>query len=90
MQETARLYPDQVASGQLVFAGDAEDALTGTSALAICTEWREFQMPDYAQIAERVSHAVVFDGRNILDRNRASAEGLTYYGIGLGENGRLA
>ena len=87
MHETARLYPEQVASGQLTLVPDAEEVLTGADALAICTEWREFQMPDYALIAEMVSHAVIFDGRNILDRHRAVNEGLTYVGIGLGENG---
>ncbi len=87
MYEAARLYPAQLASGQLVLTSDAEDALSGANALAICTEWREFQMPDYAQIAAQISHDVIFDGRNILDRNRAAKEGLTYIGIGLGENG---
>lgn len=87
MNEAARLYPEQIGSGQLVLTSDAEEALRGANALAICTEWREFQMPDYAQIAEMISHEVIFDGRNILDRNRAAQEGLTYIGIGLGENG---
>lgn len=86
MQEAARLYPEQIATGQLVLAPDAEAALVGANALAICTEWREFQMPDYGFIAEHLSHDVIFDGRNILDRNRAAKEGLTYIGIGLGDS----
>ncbi|MGD9711424.1 MAG: UDP-glucose/GDP-mannose dehydrogenase family protein [Thermomicrobiales bacterium] len=90
MNEAARIYSAQIDSGELTLVSDAEEALTGADALAICTEWREFQMPDYARIAATIGHGVIFDGRNILDRHRAAAEGLTYIGIGLGENGSRA
>jgi UDPglucose 6-dehydrogenase len=87
MREAARLYPDEVDSGKLVLAPDAEAALSGADALVVCTEWREFQMPDYAEIRNRLSNPVIFDGRNILDPARAAQEGIGYYGIGVGDNG---
>jgi UDPglucose 6-dehydrogenase len=87
MHEAERHYPAQVADGRLVLVPDAEAALPGADALVICTEWREFQMPDYAVIAEMLREPVIFDGRNILDSVRVAQEGLTYYGIGVGQNG---
>lgn len=87
MDETRRLYPSQVERGELVLAADAEAALADADALVICTEWREFQMPDYTMIRELLEGHVVFDGRNILDPLRAAQEGFSYYGIGVGENG---
>ena len=53
MHEARKLYPAQVEQGLLVLtAADAECALKDADALVICTEWREFQMPDYTMIRE--------------------------------------
>lgn len=70
-----------------MLAVDAEAALTDADALVICTEWREFQMPDYTMIRQLLEGHVIFDGRNILDPLRTFQEGFAYYGIGVGENG---
>ncbi len=85
--ETRRLYPEPIRDGVLSLADDAYSALAGADALAICTEWREFQMPDYRAIEQSLVQPVVFDGRNLLDPNRAAEEGITYYGVGIGSNG---
>jgi UDPglucose 6-dehydrogenase len=87
MQEARRLYPQEVANGKLVLASSAEEALDGATALVICTEWREFQMPDYDEVRTRLEVPVIFDGRNILDPVRAARAGIDYYGIGVGLNG---
>jgi UDPglucose 6-dehydrogenase len=87
MDEARKLYPAQVEQGLLVLTEDAESALMDADALVICTEWREFQMPDYTMIREMLEGHVIFDGRNILDPLRATQEGFAYYGIGVGENG---
>lgn len=87
MKEAARLYPNEVASGQLVLCENAEAALEGADSLAICTEWRVFQTPDFDAIRSALKEPVIFDGRNILDETRLAREGITYYGIGLGANG---
>jgi len=47
------------------------DALKDTCAAAILTEWDEFKSYNWSVIAEKMMHpAKVFDGRNILPRNK--------------------
>jgi UDPglucose 6-dehydrogenase len=84
MTEAARLYPAEVASGQLVLCDDEESALDGAEALVICTEWRAFRAPDYDELKRRLVNPVVFDGRNIHDPIRMRREGVEHHGIGLG------
>lgn len=58
------------------------DALQGSDALVIVTEWNEFRNPDFDQIVNILNDKVVFDGRNIYDPERMREHGFTYYGIG--------
>ncbi|MEM8658751.1 MAG: UDP-glucose/GDP-mannose dehydrogenase family protein, partial [Pseudomonadota bacterium] len=54
----------------LRLCGTKEAALDGADALALMTEWRAFQSPDYAALRARLTSPVVFDGRNIYDPRR--------------------
>jgi UDPglucose 6-dehydrogenase len=66
-------------------AGSRDDALMNADALIIATEWRQFRSPDWETLRTSLKESVIFDGRNIYDPDRVAREGLTYYGIGLGE-----
>ena len=58
------------------------DALKGADALAIVTEWQEFREPDFARIKKLMRAPVIFDGRNIYQREQMKALGFTYFSIG--------
>jgi UDPglucose 6-dehydrogenase len=58
------------------------DALTGADALALVTEWNEFREPDFAKMRKLMRSPVIFDGRNIYNREQMRAHGFTYYSIG--------
>ncbi len=58
------------------------DALAGAEALALVTEWNEFREPDFAKMRKLMRTPVVFDGRNIYNRDQMRADGFTYYAIG--------
>ncbi len=58
------------------------DAVQGANALVLVTEWQEFRSPDFARLAQTLSHKVVFDGRNLYDPDEVETAGLAYYGIG--------
>ena len=73
-------------SPQLILAGNRDDAVLGADALVICTEWRQFRSPDFAQLQESLKNPVIFDGRNMYDPERVRREGFVYYGIGLGSD----
>jgi UDPglucose 6-dehydrogenase len=60
----------------------ALEALNGADALAIVTEWNEFRTPDLGQLKSLLKNPVVFDGRNVLDPEKAKRAGLAYYCIG--------
>ncbi len=79
MGETRRVYGDRP---DLVLADDAMEALDEADVLAIVTEWTEFRSPDFAAIASRLRHPVLFDGRNMFDPRVVTSAGLTYFSVG--------
>jgi len=81
MHETARLYPGRT---DLELVKSSEEALVGADALAIVTEWQEFRSPDFDTVRAKLTHPVIFDGRNLYDPVFVKQFGLTYYGIGRG------
>ena len=64
----------------------AADAINGADALAIAADWPEFRLLPLAELAAALSERIVVDGRNLIDPKAAAAAGLTYAGIGRGEN----
>ena len=73
----------RASSGSRVTLGKRSyDALVGADALALVTEWNEFREPDFAKMRKLMRSPVVFDGRNIYNREQMKADGFTYYSIG--------
>jgi UDPglucose 6-dehydrogenase len=62
--------------------GSALDALDGADAAVLVTEWPQFAELDWAEVAKRMSNAVLIDGRNFLDPDAVRAAGITYEAIG--------
>jgi UDPglucose 6-dehydrogenase len=61
----------------------ALDAVDGADAVVLVTEWPEFKNLDWAgEVKDRLSTALVVDGRNFLDREALVAAGFTYEGVG--------
>jgi UDPglucose 6-dehydrogenase len=52
-------------------------------AIAILTEWDEFKNYDWQKIYDNMMKpAFIFDGRNILDKQKLEKIGFKYFGIG--------
>ena len=69
----------------LRISGKAEDACMKAHALAVITDWDEFQTQDFIKIYTQMEKpAFVFDGRKILDHNQLQSIGFTSYEIGKG------
>lgn len=49
--------------------------------LIICTEWKEFWHPD-PKILQNLKFRVIFDGRNILNKESLSEFNIKYFGVG--------
>lgn len=81
LDECQRLYGEQPS---LHLAASKEAALEGADVLVVCTEWRDFQSPDFEQMKGALKHPVIVDGRNIFDPDMLHELGFTYYAIGRG------
>ena len=59
------------------------DACANSHAIAVLTEWDEFKEYDWKQIYDSMlKPAFVFDGRNLLDKEKLTAIGFHYQAIG--------
>ena len=64
---------------------DPYEACKGSHAVAVITEWDEFKSYDWEKIyASMQKPAFIFDGRNLLDRQKLSQIGFKIQGIGKG------
>ena len=72
----------QVYGDKLVYSPRQMAALDGAEALAIMTEWRDYHLPDFAEMKRRLKSPVVFDGRNLYEPGRMKEMGFRYFSIG--------
>lgn len=68
----------------LILCTSKEDALIGADALVIVTEWEDFLNPDFQLIKKSLKYQVIFDGRNIYNREYLASLGIEYLSIGRG------
>jgi UDPglucose 6-dehydrogenase len=84
MHEAQRVLANDLgdAIGAVTFADTPEQALQGTDALVILTEWKIFRAPDFRALAATLSKKAVFDGRNMYEPSAVEEAGLAYFPIG--------
>jgi UDPglucose 6-dehydrogenase len=70
-------------AGQLYFAKDEYDTLTGSHALVLVTEWNQFRNLDLDRIKKTLLGPCFFDLRDIYKREEVEAAGLSYFGVGV-------
>ena len=76
-EHVRKIYGDKV-----TFCTDPYDALKGSDALAIVTEWSVFRTPDFERMKQLLNEPVIFDGRNLYDLKRMQEAGFHYDSIG--------
>jgi UDPglucose 6-dehydrogenase len=67
---------------KITYVNDALEALKGSDALLISTDWNEFRRPNFDELKERLKKPVIFDGRNLFDLQRVASSGFHYYSVG--------
>ncbi len=82
--ENAKLeMPDLL--DRIEFEEDPYKAAEGAHAVAILTEWKQYQTLDYRKIYDSMAKpAFLFDGRNLLDHQALFEIGFEVYSIGKG------
>ncbi len=64
------------------FCEDAYDAMEGSDAVVIVTEWNEFRALDLNRVRDLLSEPIMVDLRNIYRPDEMAAAGFRYYSIG--------
>ena len=59
------------------------DALDGSDAMLLITEWKEFRSPDFSEMKQRLKEPVIFDGRNQYAKESLERDGFEYHQIGV-------
>ena len=63
---------------------DPYQAMDDAHAVAILTEWDEFKTYDWQKVYEGMKKpAFLFDGRNVVERDRVTALGIEFEGVGI-------
>lgn len=72
----------KVLGDKIKFASSMYEALTGSDALLIATEWNEFRTPDFDRIKSSLKNPIIFDGRNLFETTQMKEKGFDYISIG--------
>lgn len=78
MEEAERILGDSI-----TYAKDIYDATLEADAILMVTEWNEFRLPTWEVIKKTMKKPVVFDGRNIYNKQEMNEIGFDYFGIGI-------
>ncbi len=69
------------------YFSDAYTAIKNADALFILTEWEQFKLLNLAKIKKLLKSSVIFDGRNLLNKEEVESAGFTYFAVGKRTNG---
>ena len=72
----------EVVGDKINYVENEYDALDDADALLIVTEWQLFRSPDFNEVKKRMNQHVIFDGRNLFDKETIKQKGFDYFSIG--------
>ncbi len=80
MENAKRVFKEEMEKypGKLVFCGDKYEALEGSDALILVTEWAEFKDVDFGRFRDKV----IIDGRNLWEPSVIRQYVKVYEGVG--------
>lgn len=58
-----------------------EETVTDTDAVVLCTDWEDYKKLDWMSLKPLMKQPFIFDGRNMLDKNKMEGLGFHYIGI---------
>ena len=68
---------------QINYFSDPYEALKGSQALVLATEWDQYSQLDFEKIATLMKEKIIVDGRNFFDVKKLKKLGFVYEGIGV-------
>jgi UDPglucose 6-dehydrogenase len=76
MSKAKTLLPD------VTYVDRMDEVAQGCDALVIATEWPEFKKLNLARVRDQLSHPILFDGRNLFDKQEMERLGFIYKSVG--------
>ena len=76
-EEAKRIFKDRIQ-----YANNSYEAVKDADAMLLLTEWHEFRLPDFKQMAQIMKQKIIFDGRNQYDPKTLRELGFEYYCVG--------
>ena len=67
----------------VTYSNDQYETLIDADCLALITEWPEFRFPNFKIMKKLLNTPVIFDGRNIYDREEIKQNNFDYFCIGV-------
>jgi UDPglucose 6-dehydrogenase len=64
------------------YSNSISESCIGVDAIIIATEWNEFRALNFKLLKEQMKDAIIFDLRNIYNKDELTILGFIYYGIG--------
>ncbi len=80
--DMAKKYLEHIPADAISYEKNQWEALEGSDALILVTEWKQFRQPDFNKIKNTLKEAVIFDGRNQYSITAMKEINIEYYCIG--------
>ena len=87
--EAMKNAKQELGDDSITYCSNKYAVMKGADALCILTEWAEFANLDLKKVKKLLKKKVIFDGRNLLDRDEFQKEGFDYFAIGKVTNGLI-
>lgn len=78
----ARENVENLIGDKIQYVDNMYDALEGADCLVLATEWSEFRNPNYDRMKTALNGHVIFDGRNVFNKDKMKELGFAYESIG--------
>jgi len=69
-------------SEEIIFCDNSYEAIKGSDALLVATDWDEFKKVDFAKIKKLLKEPNIIDGKNIYNPSKMKEMGFNYVSIG--------
>ncbi len=79
----------ELGESNIKYCLDAYEAMEQADALCLLTEWDQFRKLDLTKVKQLLKSPVIFDGRNLMDRDKVEKAGFTYFAVGKVTNGLI-
>ena len=76
-------FRKKISHKKMIYGENLYSILEGAKALVLLTEWNEFRSPDFNKVKKLMNTPVLFDGKNIYNKENIESHGFECFQIGV-------